>query len=112
MVVVLLTATSNLATSVPSSIGGIGPFEVVAQQTLIALGVGVTDAGTYPVFLHLVTLWLPVNLAGLVLLWKQNLSLGGLTVRPQAGAPASEPAAGYLAGGGRASSLPPKEDMP
>ena len=107
LVVVLLTATSNLATSVPSSIGGIGPFEVVGQQTLIALGVGASVAGVYVGFLHIVALWLPVNLAGLVWLWKQNLSLGGLTVRPQAGTPTPEAATGYVAGGG---SLPTKED--
>ena len=71
----LLTATSNLATAVPSAIGGIGPFEVVAQQTLIALGVGASVAGAYAGFVHLVALWLPVNLVGLALLWKQNLSL-------------------------------------
>jgi uncharacterized protein (TIRG00374 family) len=74
----LLTATSNLATALPASIGGIGPFEVVAQQTLVALGVGASVAGAYAGFLHLVALWLPVNLAGLALLWKQNLSLGRL----------------------------------
>lgn len=75
LVVTLLTATSNLATSVPSAIGGIGPFEVVAQQTLMALGVGASLAGAYAGFVHLVALWLPVNLVGLALLWKNNLSL-------------------------------------
>ena len=111
LLVVLLTATSNLATSVPSSIGGIGPFEVVAQQTLIALGVGGSLAGAYAGFLHLVALWLPVNLVGLVLLWKGNLSLSGLTSRRQAGSPAPEPVTGYMISGGNPSSLPPKEDL-
>jgi uncharacterized protein (TIRG00374 family) len=74
LVVALLTATSNLATSLPTAIGGIGPFEVVAQQTLVALGVGASVAATYAGFLHLVALWLPVNLVGLGLMWKQNLS--------------------------------------
>ena len=105
LVTVLLTATSNLATSVPSSIGGIGPFEVVAQQTLIALGVGGSVAAAYVGFLHLVALWLPVNLAGLLILWKQNISLGGLTVKPQA----AESAAGYMVGGGHASSMQPED---
>ena len=103
----LLTATSNLATAVPSAIGGIGPFEVVAQQTLVALGVGASVAAAYAGFVHLVALWLPVNLVGLALLWKQNLSLkqlvrswrdegleptaglAGNTSNPQAGGPAS-----------------------
>lgn len=79
LVVLLLTATSNLATSVPSAIGGIGPFEIVAQQTLMALGVGASLAGAYSGFVHLVALWLPVNLAGLALLWKNNLSLREMT---------------------------------
>ena len=75
LVTLLLTATSNLATAIPSAIGGIGPFEIVAQQTLMALGVGASLAGAYGGFVHLVALWLPVNLVGLVLLWKNNLSL-------------------------------------
>ena len=110
LVVVLLTATSNLATSVPSSIGGIGPFEVVAQQTLMALGVGASVAGAYVGFLHLVALWLPVNLAGLVLLWQQNLSLKGLTQAPQTGPPVHETAGRYLIGEARGPAIPPKED--
>lgn len=75
LVIVLLTATSNLATALPASIGGIGPFEVVAQQTLVALGVGASVAAVYAGFLHVVALWLPVNLVGLLLVWKHNLSL-------------------------------------
>ncbi len=75
LVIALVTATSNLVTALPTAIGGIGPFEVVAQQTLLAVGVGASVAGTYSGFLHLVALWLPVNLVGLVLLWHQNLSL-------------------------------------
>ena len=57
LVIALLTATSNLATGIPSAVGGIGPFEVVAQQTLIALGVGATVAGA---LLRLRTLGSPV----------------------------------------------------
>lgn len=89
LVVVLLTATSNLATSVPTAIGGIGPFEVVAQQTLVALGVGSAVAATYAGFLHLVALWLPVNLVGLAIMWKQNLSLWRL-VRERGGGAMAE----------------------
>jgi hypothetical protein len=36
-------------------------------------------AATYAGFLHLVTLWLPVNLAGLALMWKHSLSWRQLT---------------------------------
>ena len=75
LAIALVTATSNLATGIPSAIGGIGPFEVVAQQTLLALGVGGGVAVDYALVVHLVALWLPVNAVGLVILWKQNLNL-------------------------------------
>ena len=75
LVIALVTATSNLATALPTAIGGIGPFEVVAQQTLLAVGVDPSTGAAYSGFVHLVALWLPVNLVGLVLAWKQNMSL-------------------------------------
>ena len=78
LVMMLLTATSNLATALPSSAGGIGPFEVVAKETLVALGVSGSVGAVYAIVLHLVALWLPVTLLGLVLLWRQNLSLKNL----------------------------------
>lgn len=74
-VILLVTATSNLATAVPSSIGGIGPFEVVAKSTLVAVGVGAEVAAAYAFSVHIIALWLPVNILGLVFLWKENLSL-------------------------------------
>lgn len=104
LVMVLLTATSNLVTSLPAAIGGIGPFEVVAQQTLLALGVVEDQATAYALVLHLVALWLPVNLVGLALLSKEHLSLRQLTGDRRAAG--REPAAGYSSG------LPqPKEDL-
>jgi len=116
LVVLLLTATSNLATSLPSSIGGIGPFEVVTQQTLIALGVGGSLAGAYAGFLHLIALWLPVNLAGLALLWQQNLSLGRLAsegrMEPVTETPIPQAAAGYAGEGSRGPQLPPQPSLP
>ena len=82
LAIALLTATSNLATGIPSAIGGIGPFEVVAQQTLVALGVGVGLAVDYALVVHLVALWLPVNIVGLAILWRQNLNLRQLARNP------------------------------
>ena len=104
LVVLLLTATSNLATSVPTSIGGIGPFEVVAQQTLLVLGVGGSLAVTYAGFVHLVALWLPVNLVGLGLLWRQNLSLKNLVATPTAST--AELAPGFDGGPSRTQTRP------
>ncbi len=82
LAIALLTATSNLATGIPSAVGGIGPFEVVAQQTLTALGVAVGVAVDYALVVHLVALWLPVNLVGLAILWRQNLNLRQLAREP------------------------------
>ena len=76
-VILLVTATSNLATAVPSSIGGIGPFEVVAKATLVAFGVG-TAAAAYAFFVHILALWLPVNILGMFFLWRENLSIAQL----------------------------------
>ena len=80
--IVLVTATSNLSTAVPVSIGGIGPFELIAQQTLGILGVGAAVAASYALVVHLVALWLPVNLAGLAFMWRENLSLSQMASTP------------------------------
>ena len=77
-VILLVTVTSNLATAVPSSIGGIGPFEVVAKATLVAFAVDSSSAAAYVFFVHIVALWIPVNIMGLAFLWKENLSIGQL----------------------------------
>ena len=74
-VILLVTATSNLATAIPSSIGGIGPFEVVAKSTLVAFGVGAEAAAAYAFSVHILALWLPVNILGLLFLWRENVSL-------------------------------------
>lgn len=76
---ILVTATSNLASAFPFAIGSIGPFEFISQLTLIALGVPAEVALSYALVAHLVALWLPVNLAGLALMLKHNLSLKQLT---------------------------------
>ena len=107
LVVALVTATSNLATSIPSAIGGIGPFEVVVLETLLAVGVDKEVATAYAIFVHLVALWLPVNLVGLGLLWRHNASLRQLVQPPAAGGPDQEPARRFAA------SVPqPKDELP
>ena len=82
LAIVLVTATSNLSTAVPVTIGGIGPFELIAQQTLGILGVGAAAAASYALVVHLVALWLPVNLAGLAFMWRENLSLSQMASSP------------------------------
>ncbi len=71
----MVTAAANLAITLPSSSGGIGPFELLAKETLTFLGVGSAVAGAYAVALHGLVL-LPVIVAGLGFLWAINLSLG------------------------------------
>ena len=100
LAIALLTATSNLATGIPSAIGGIGPFEVVAQQTLVALGVGVGLAVDYALVVHLVALWLPVNVVGLAILWWQNLNLRQLIREPFPDLADPRPAANSSPSGG------------
>jgi hypothetical protein len=71
----MVTAAANLAITLPSASGGIGPFEFLAKETLTFLGVGSAVAGAYAVALHGLLL-LPVIVAGLIFLWAINLSLG------------------------------------
>ena len=73
-VVLSATATSNLATSLPSSQGGIGPFELFAAATLVVLGAPREIATAYAVVLH-VALLAPVTLLGLAYLWSGKQSL-------------------------------------
>ena len=92
LAIVLVTGTSNLSTAFPVSIGGIGPFELIAQQTLSVLGVDAALAASYALVVHLVALWLPVNLAGLALMWRENLSLKQLTTTPEGKSETEDPA--------------------
>jgi uncharacterized protein (TIRG00374 family) len=86
----MVAGAANLAISLPSTSGGIGPFELLAKETLTFLGVGSAVAGAYAVALHGLLL-LPVIAAGLLFLWAINLSLGrtlsGDPVGPLAGQP-------------------------
>ena len=88
LVMALLTATSNVAGGLPTGIGGIGPFEVAAQQTLLLFGVGAAVGAAYAGFLHLVALWIPVNVVGMVIIWKNSLSLKDLARGGKATTPA------------------------
>ncbi|MBI4200720.1 MAG: flippase-like domain-containing protein [Chloroflexi bacterium] len=76
-IILAVTATSNLATALPSSSGGIGPFEFFAAATLVVLGAPAETAAAYAVALH-VTLLVPVTLLGLFYLWVGKESLAQL----------------------------------
>ena len=92
LAIILVTATSNLITAIPSSVGGIGPFEVAAQQTLVVLGLNSSLAAAYSGFIHIIALWLPVNLLGILFLWKHNMSMKTLVDMTT---PQSEPSEPY-----------------
>ncbi|MEE9285759.1 MAG: lysylphosphatidylglycerol synthase transmembrane domain-containing protein [Dehalococcoidia bacterium] len=80
----LITSTSNLATSLPSTAGGVGPFEYATRVTLESLDTAAAAAAAFAIVLH-VALLAPVTVVGLVVLWMENLSLGELTRRPVSG---------------------------
>jgi hypothetical protein len=77
----MVAAAANLAITLPSTSGGIGPFEFFARETLDFVGVSRGTAGAYAVALHALLL-LPVVAAGLVFLWAINLSLTETLRRP------------------------------
>ena len=72
---IMIAGAANLAITLPSTSGGIGPFELLTKETLTFLGVSSAVAGAYAVALHGFLL-LPVIAAGLIFLWVINLSLG------------------------------------
>ena len=74
----VLTSVSNLATSIPSSQGSVGPFEFFAALSLVFLGVSGGVASAYAVVLHLALL-LPVILTGFLYLAIKSVSLADLT---------------------------------
>jgi hypothetical protein len=80
-VMLLVTAVSNLVLSLPSSQGGVGPFEFFGAATLVLLGMNSEVAKAYIVALH-IALLVPVTLLGLLLLWWENISLAQLA-RPR-----------------------------
>ncbi len=76
-VVFLVTAAANLALTLPSSPGGVGPFELLTQRSLFAVGIPLANASAFAIALHLLLL-APVTLLGLFFLWRSNISLAQL----------------------------------
>lgn len=73
----LVTAISNLATSIPSSQGSVGPFELFTVLSLEFLGVGTGVATAYAIVLHMALL-IPVIAAGLGYLAIKSINLSQL----------------------------------
>lgn len=80
----LVAAVANLSITLPSSQGGVGPFEYFAAQTLLLFGVEAGLATAYVLVLHALLL-VPVSLLGLYYLWFLHLSLKELSRAPATG---------------------------
>lgn len=63
LLAVVVTCTTNLAMLVPSSPGHIGVYHAAATVTLVAAGVGTSQAASFGVVSHLVNV-VPVSLVG------------------------------------------------
>ena len=88
---VLAMAVANLATAVPSSQAGIGPFEYFCALTLILFGMDTSLAAAYALLVHVVLI-LPIVFLGLGYLWLEQLSLAQVVQRAGAQpAPSSSP---------------------
>ncbi|MGE3857656.1 MAG: lysylphosphatidylglycerol synthase transmembrane domain-containing protein [Dehalococcoidia bacterium] len=72
---------ANLTVAVPSTSGGIGPYEFLAREVVVYFGVGAAAGTAFAIAVHAFIL-LPITLIGLFLLWRRDLGLGDL-VRPQ-----------------------------
>ena len=79
--ILLVTAGANLVLSLPSSQGGVGPFEFMAATILELVGAAAGTARAFALVVH-ITILAPITLLGLIYLWRDNLSLIKLT-RPE-----------------------------
>ena len=82
LAMLIVVSVSNLATSIPSSQGSIGPFEVFGTIALVYLGVSNGVASAYVIILHL-SLLLPVIIVGIAYMVYASLSLKQLTGDPR-----------------------------
>jgi uncharacterized protein (TIRG00374 family) len=76
-VFLLLTAAANLAIAIIASQGGVGPFELVVKETLVAFGVAEGVASAYAIGLHALLLF-PIIALGLYFIWSMKLTFGDM----------------------------------
>jgi uncharacterized protein (TIRG00374 family) len=93
---VLVTAITNIGSSVPAAPGGLGLFEIIARETLVLGPLAAVErsvAAGYALVVH-ATLLLPVIVLGQAILWTGHISLGRLSRQERAVAPSgrAEPA--------------------
>jgi uncharacterized protein (TIRG00374 family) len=65
LTIAFVGAAANLALSIPSAQGGVGPFQLVAKEALLKFGVATNTAGAYALALH-VLIVAPVTVVGLL----------------------------------------------
>lgn len=87
----LTTGVANMATLIPSSPGYVGPFEAgVLLVVNGALGVQREVALSYAILVH-AALFFPITLIGLVIWWRQHLSLDQLRSIEEENGASSQP---------------------
>lgn len=85
------TAVANLATLVPSSPGYVGTFDVALKELLEkGFGASASSAAGYTLVVHAMLI-VPIVLAGLYFLWRENLTLHDLARRPAPAPGAADP---------------------
>jgi len=72
---VFTCAIVNLATSIPSTPGYLGTFEVAGIESLVLFGVQRYTATSFMLVLH-AALWFPVTAVGAYFAWRESLSWG------------------------------------
>ena len=89
-----VAGAANLAIGVPSSSGGIGPFELFAREIVVSFGATTAVGTAYALVLHALLL-VPVVLFGIVLVWRRHIAVDRVLHATIDGepAPAGEPIA-------------------
>ncbi|MFC1960763.1 lysylphosphatidylglycerol synthase transmembrane domain-containing protein [Chloroflexota bacterium] len=82
-VVLLIVGLGNLATILPTTPGYVGTFHGVVILVLLAFGVSQPEAAAYAIVMHAV-IWLPVTVAGFILLVRMGLGWGDFAKAEQA----------------------------
>jgi len=78
-VFILMTAVSNLVLIIPSTAGGLGPFDAAINLVLASVfSIEKTAAATFAIIFRL-TLWLPVTIVGLLFLSRAGIGWAEVT---------------------------------
>lgn len=74
-VLVFTCAIVNLATTIPSTPGYLGTFEVAGIESLVLFGVARYTATSFMLALH-AALWFPITAVGAYFAWRESISWG------------------------------------